>query len=67
MALIFESLSPRATILASWLAFEKTQIKEIAWRLGYNEQRSFARFFRKMTGFSPESYRQKFKPPESGS
>lgn len=59
--------SRRLSKAASWLAFEKTQIKEIAWRLGYNEQRSFARFFRKMTGFSPESYRQKFKPPESGS
>lgn len=54
--------SRRLSKAASWLAFEKTQIKEIAWRLGYNEPRSFARFFRKMTGFSPESYRQKFKP-----
>ena len=54
--------SRRLSKAASYLAFEKTQIKEIAWRMGYNEPRSFARFFRKMTGFSPESYRQKFKP-----
>ena len=59
--------SRRLSKAASYLAFEKTQIKEIAWRMGYNEPRSFARFFRKMTGFSPESYRRKFKPPETGS
>lgn len=54
--------SRRLSKAVSYLVYENYQIKEIAWRLGYDEPRSFARFFRKMTGFSPESYRQKFKP-----
>lgn len=57
----------RLSKAASCLIYENSPIKEIAWRLGYDEPRSFTRFFRKMTGFSPESYRRKFKPPATGS
>jgi AraC family transcriptional regulator, transcriptional activator of pobA len=37
------------------------QVKEIAYRLGYEDVSYFIRFFKKHTGFSPELFRQNFK------
>ena len=37
------------------------QVKEIADILGYEDISYFIRFFKKQTGYSPESYRQNFK------
>lgn len=39
------------------LFHQRLSIKEIAYSLGFSEQSYFARFFRKHTGISPESFR----------
>ncbi|ETN96582.1 hypothetical protein P278_00080 [Zhouia amylolytica AD3] len=38
-----------------------TQVKEIAYSLGYDDPSYFIRFFKKSTGYPPESFRQHFK------
>jgi AraC-like DNA-binding protein len=45
------------------LAHGSQSIKEIAYQLGFNEQSYFARFFKKNTGNSPETFRTKTKVP----
>ena len=37
------------------------QVKEIAFRLGYEDVSYFIRFFKKQTGYTPEVFRQSFK------
>ncbi|MBC9796784.1 AraC family transcriptional regulator [Sinomicrobium weinanense] len=37
------------------------QVNEIAYHLGYEDTSYFIRFFKKHTGFSPETFRQNFK------
>lgn len=37
------------------------QINEIAYKLGYEDPAYFIRFFKKQTGFTPESFRNKYK------
>ncbi|MBT1708272.1 helix-turn-helix domain-containing protein [Fulvivirgaceae bacterium PWU5] len=37
------------------------QVKEIAFRLGYDDVSYFIRFFKKQTGCTPEAFRQSFK------
>jgi AraC-like DNA-binding protein len=37
------------------------QVKEIAYRLGYEDVSYFIRFFKKQTGSTPEAFRQSFK------
>lgn len=37
------------------------QIKEIAYHLGYDDVSYFIRFFKKHTGYSPETFRQHFR------
>lgn len=45
---------------AQWMLRESdTPISEIAWRLGYLEASSFSHAFRRWTGESPRSYRQR--------
>lgn len=34
------------------------QVKEIAFRLGYDDVSYFVRFFKKQTGYTPEAFRQ---------
>lgn len=41
------------------LAHGSESIKEIAYKLGFNEQSYFTRFFKKYTGNSPETFRTK--------
>lgn len=41
-------------------------IKEIAFNLGYNSQRSFCRFIRTTTGYSPKELRARRAPTEFG-
>lgn len=40
---------------------EPIQIKALAEQFGYEEVRSFERFFRRMTGFSPLEYKARFR------
>lgn len=44
-----------------YLLATSNQIKEIAYHLGYEDVSYFIRFFKKHTGYSPETFRQKFK------
>lgn len=44
-----------------YLLATSNQVKEIADTLGYEDISYFIRFFKKHTGYSPESYRQNFK------
>jgi transcriptional regulator GlxA family with amidase domain len=34
---------------------------EVTYRVGYNDERSFRRLFKKHTGLAPKHYRAKFK------
>jgi AraC-like DNA-binding protein len=44
-----------------YLLATPNQVKEIAYHLGYDDVSYFIRFFKKHTGYSPETFRQKFK------
>ncbi len=44
-----------------YLLATTNQINEIAWQLGYEDVSYFIRFFKKRTGVSPETFRQKFR------
>lgn len=37
------------------------QVKEIAWQLGYEDNSYFIRFFKKLTGYTPDQFRQHFR------
>ncbi|MBT1690518.1 helix-turn-helix domain-containing protein [Dawidia soli] len=37
------------------------QVKEIAFRLGYDDVSYFIRFFKKQTGYTPEAFRQNYR------
>lgn len=41
------------------LSKSNTPIKEIAYRLGFNEPTHFSKFFKKQTGFTPNQHRKK--------
>jgi AraC-like DNA-binding protein len=49
-------LEARRNLLAT-----SEQVKEIAYRLGYEDVSYFIRFFKKHTGYSPEAFRQHFR------
>jgi len=44
-----------------WLLATAAQVKEIADQLGYEDPSYFIRFFKKHTGYSPDTFRQNFK------
>lgn len=44
-----------------YLLATSNQVTQIAWHLGYEDVSYFIRFFRKHTGYSPESFRHNFK------
>ncbi len=44
-----------------YLLATSSQVKDIAYHLGYEDVSYFIRFFKKHTNSSPEAYRQKFK------
>jgi len=39
------------------------QIKEVATTVGYDDDRHFARYFKRATGYTPQAYRRKISPP----
>jgi AraC-like DNA-binding protein len=39
------------------LTLTQKSVKEIAFELGYKDQFYFSRFFKRLTGVSPEAYR----------
>lgn len=43
------------------LTYENLSVKEVAYRLGFNDPFYFSNFFKKHTGYSPKSYRSKHK------
>jgi AraC family transcriptional activator of pobA len=44
-----------------YLLATSNQITQIAYHLGYDDISYFIRFFKKHTGYSPETFRQNFK------
>ncbi|NML21412.1 helix-turn-helix domain-containing protein [Pseudoflavitalea sp. G-6-1-2] len=44
-----------------YLLATDSQIKEIAWQLGYEDPSYFVRFFKKHTGYSPADFRNSFR------
>lgn len=44
-----------------YLLATSNQVKEIAYHLGYEDVSYFIRFFKKQTGYSPESFRHHFR------
>lgn len=44
-----------------YLLATDSQIKEIAWQLGYEDPSYFIRFFKKHTGYSPAEFRTSFR------
>jgi AraC family transcriptional regulator, transcriptional activator of pobA len=44
-----------------YLLATSNQVTQIAFQLGYDDPSYFIRFFKKHTGYSPDSYRQNFK------
>jgi AraC family transcriptional regulator, transcriptional activator of pobA len=44
-----------------YLLSTSTQVKEIAYHLGYEDASYFIRFFKKHTGLSPETFRRNFR------
>lgn len=47
------------------IAYTNTSIKEIAYRLGFNNQAYFCSFFKKQQGMSPQEYRQEKQMSDS--
>jgi AraC family transcriptional regulator, transcriptional activator of pobA len=42
------------------LTYESLTIKEVAYKLGFNDPFYFSNFFKKQTKLSPKSYKQSF-------
>ena len=42
------------------LEFSRKTLKEMAWEVGYEDTRGFARAFRRVVGVSPSEYRRRF-------
>ena len=51
------TLAKRAKLAKSHLAQRQLTLDEIADRLGYGEQTSFGRAFKRWTGLTPQQYR----------
>jgi transcriptional regulator GlxA family with amidase domain len=44
------------------LAASTCPVAQIAWEVGYGDETSFRRVFRKVVGLSPGAYRLRFRP-----
>ena len=49
------------------LEFTTLSIKEISWKVGYQDVGYFRKTFQKAVGLSPADYRRRFSPPDPGS
>jgi transcriptional regulator GlxA family with amidase domain len=48
------------------LAASTCPVAQVAWEVGYGDEASFRRVFRKVVGLSPGLYRQRFRPSGAG-
>ncbi len=56
--------SERAEIAAQTLSYSRNTIGEIAYMLGYPDQYTFSRFFKKLKGVSPREFRKNLSLPK---
>jgi AraC-like DNA-binding protein len=56
----------RMQIAKRWLSQNRLNVAEVAMRLGYDSEASFARAFKRATGHAPGHYRRNEKLPPSG-
>lgn len=42
------------------IAYHQASVKEVAFQIGFDDPSYFSRFFRRMTGVSPQSFREQF-------
>jgi transcriptional regulator GlxA family with amidase domain len=59
----FSSYVQKSRIENAKRLLETTQLSasEIMYQVGYNDERSFRRLFKRLTGLAPKYYRNKFK------
>lgn len=53
----------RVDYICRLLADTDMQIQEIATTVGYEDDRHFSRYFKRITGLTPQAYRRKISPP----
>jgi len=53
----------RINYICRLLSDTDMQIKEVAGTVGYDDDRHFARYFKRATGFTPQAYRRRMSPP----
>lgn len=53
----------RINYITRLLTDTEMQIQEIAATIGYDDDRHFARYFKRSTGLTPQAYRRKMSPP----
>jgi transcriptional regulator GlxA family with amidase domain len=52
----------RIRLAKHWLQWSNTSLDNIAFQLGYSEQTSFGRAFKRSTGLTPQAFRQANRP-----
>jgi two-component system response regulator YesN len=62
-SIITQLTRARIAYISRLLTETEMRIHEIATVVGYDDDRHFSRYFKRVTGLTPQAYRRKHAPP----